>query len=274
MSFPNSHAVREALTSVEFLVVQDLFLTETAKMATVVLPSVSFVEKEGSFTNFEGKTNRLRKVIKPVGISRPDWEIVSDISTKMKSSFSYAKIEEIMEEIEETIPGYEGYVDSSKRYQGDEIIAGAGRQQTGQMLRGFARFSPVEYQPLPKVDSKNYPLTLLTGSVLPHIGTGMLSSKSQRLKKLSPPALLDISVANAKKLDLHNGDTVIISSRSGKVEAPVRISNDLPEDVLFMPCTFSEIRVNELFETILDPQSKTPASKACAVQIEKVENHD
>jgi predicted molibdopterin-dependent oxidoreductase YjgC len=265
--------VRDALASLEFLVVQDMFLTETAKLATVVLPAASFAEKDGSFTNFEGKINKIRKGIKPVGESRPDWEIILNIADKMKSSFSYSRFEDVMGEIEESVPGYEGYTDSSRFYQANDGEASAGRLQRAQMLRGFARFSPVEYQAPFKVKHKGYPFVLLTGSVFPHIGTGTRSSKAPRLKKFSPSGFVEVSSADAKKLALNDGDKVKISSPVGEITAPVRISNDIPQGILFMPSTFPEIPVNELFEITLDLQSKTPTSKACHVKIERMDTH-
>ena len=273
LSFPGSHMVRDALASLEFLVVQDLFLTETAKLATVVLPAASFAEKDGSFTNFEGKINKIRKGIKPVGESRPDREIILDIADKMKSPFSYSRFEDVMGEIEESVPGYEGYTDSTRLYQANDGVAGAGRLQRAQMLRGFARFWPVEYKAPLGVEHKGYPFVLLTGSVFPHIGTGTRSLRAPRLREFSPSGFAEVSSADAKKLALSNGDKVKISSHVGEITAPVRISNDIPQGILFIPSTFPEIPVNELFEITLDLQSKTPTSKACHVKIERTDAH-
>jgi formate dehydrogenase alpha subunit len=274
LSFPGSYMVRAALASLEFLVVQDLFLTETAKLATVVLPAASFAEKDGSFTNFEGKINKIRKGIKPVGDSRPDGEIILDIAHNMNSPFSYSRIEDVMSEIEESVPGYEGYADSIKLYQTIDSVAGAGRLQRAQTLRGFARFSPVEYKAPIKVKNRGYPFILLTGSAFPHIGTGTRSSRASRLKKFSPSGFLEVSQADAKKLAIRDGDKVRVISQAGEVTAPVRISNNIPKGVMFIPSTFSELPVAELFEINLDSQSKTPTSKACTVKIERMDTHD
>jgi formate dehydrogenase alpha subunit len=274
LSFPASHMVRDALASLEFLVVQDLFLTETARLATVVLPAASFAEKDGSFTNFEGKINKIRRAIKPVGNSRPDWEIILNIADKMKSSFLYSRFEDLMSEIEESVPGYEGYTDSTRIYQAIDGVASSGRFQRAQVLRGFARFSPVEYHTPFKDKHKGYPFILLTGSVFPHIGTGTRSSKASRLKNFSPSGFVEVSPTDAKKLALNNGGKVKISSHAGEITAPVRISNDIPKGILFVPSTFAEMPVNELFEITLDLQSKTPTSKACHVKIERMDAHD
>jgi predicted molibdopterin-dependent oxidoreductase YjgC len=253
-------------------VVQDLFLTETAKLATVVLPAASFAEKDGSFTNFEGKINKIRKAIKPVGDSRPDWEIILKIADKMKNQFQYSHFEDVMSEIEEAVPGYEGYTDSTRLYQSIDSVAGVGRLQRAQTLRGFARFSPVEYKAPLKVKRNGYPFVLLTGSVFPHIGTGTRSSRASRLKKFSPSGFLEVNKADAKKLGLHNGDMAKVSSRTGQITAPVRISNNISKGILFIPYTFPELPVNELFDINLDLQSKTPTSKACPVKIERMDS--
>ncbi len=274
LSFPGSFTVKDALASLEFLVVQDLFLTETAKLATIVLPAASFAEKDGSFTNFEGKINKIRKGIKPVGDSRADWEIILDIADKMNSPFSYSRLEDVMSEVEESVLGYEGYTDSSRIYQTMDGVLGAGRMQRAHTLRGFARFSPVEYKLPLKAKRNGYPFVLLTGSVFPHIGTGTRSSRASRLKKFSPSGFVDVSPADAKKLGLNNGDMAKVRSQTGVITAPVRISNKVPKGILFMPSTFSDLPVNELFDINLDLQSKTPTSKACPVKIERMDTHD
>ncbi len=274
LSFPGTQAVRDALVSLEFLVVQDLFLTETARLAGVVLPAASFAEKDGSYTNFEGKINKIRRAIAPVGDSRPDWEIILNIADKMKSPFPYLRFEDILREIEEFVPGYEGYTDSSRPVHTHDSEAGAGRLPGAQALRGFARFSPVEYQAPFKGRPKGYPFILLTGSVLPHIGTGTRSLRAPRLRKLYPSGFLEVCAADAQKLAIHNNDKVKIISRAGEITAPVSISNSLPRGVLFIPSTFPEIPINTLFEISLDPQSKTPTSKECHVRIERMDAHD
>jgi formate dehydrogenase alpha subunit len=271
LSFPGSHLVKDALASLEFLVVQDLFLTETARLATVVLPAASFAEKDGSFTNFEGKINRIRRAIKPVGDSHPDWEIIVSIADKMKMPFPFSRIEDVMSAIEESVPGYEGYTDSTKLYQAIGGMASADRLQRVQTLRGFARFSPVEYAAPIKVKNNGYPFILLTGSSFPHIGTGTRSSKASRLKKFAPFGFMDMNQADAKKLAINSGDKVRVTSQAGEITVPVRISDNTQKGVMFVPSTFPEIPVAELFEINLDSQSKTPTSKACPVKVERVD---
>ena len=163
LSFPHSGLVTKALASLDFLVVQDMFLTETAKLANVVLPAASFAEKEGTFTNFEGRVNRVRKAIEPIGESLPDWEIVVRLADKMDYPLPFSSLQDVMSEIEALVPSYEAYTDSERQ---DELAYGeTGRTYGRQLLKGFARFSPIEYTPQAGKKKSDYPFTLLTGTI-------------------------------------------------------------------------------------------------------------
>jgi formate dehydrogenase alpha subunit len=268
LSFPNSRLVAEILTSLDFLVVQDMFLTETAKLANVVLPAASFAEKEGTFTNFEGRVNRVRKAIKPIGESLPDWEIILRLADKIGSPMPYSSLQDVMGEIEELVPSYEAYTDSERQ---DELAYGeTGRTHGRQLLKGFARFSPVEYTPQAGERKSDYPFTLLTGTTLYHFGTGSRSCRSLRLKKFSPEAFVEIGESDAKKLAIADGEKVKVISAVGEVTAMVKITGTLREGMLFMPVSFPETPVNELFDIVLNPETKAPSLKACSVKIEKL----
>jgi len=268
LSFPNSRLVTEILTSLDFLVVQDMFLTETAKLADVVLPAASFAEKEGTFTNFEGRVNRVRKAIEPVGESLPDWEIILRLADKMGFPLPFSSLQDVMSEIEELVPSYEDYTDSERQ---DELAYGeTGRTYGGQLLKGFARFSPVEYTPQAGARKSDYPFTLLTGTTLYHFGTGSRSSRSLRLKKFSPEAFVEVCESDAKKLAITDGEKVKVSSAVGEVTSMVKITDTLREGMLFMPVSFPETPVNELFDVVLNPETKAPSLKACSVKIEKL----
>jgi len=273
LSFPHSSLATEVLASLDFLVVQDMFLTETAKLATVVLPATSFAEKEGTFTNFEGRVSRVRKAIEPIGESLPDWEIILRLADKMRYPLPFSSLQEVMDEVEELVPLYEGYTDSEKLYQAELDSWEARRTYGGQFLKGFARFSPVEYTPQVEGAKKGYPFILLTGTTLHHFGTGTRSSRAWRLKKFSPQAFVEIGESDAKKLAITDGEKVKIISPTGEVTTTVKITDTLPEGTLFMPISFSETRVNELFGIALDPEAKTPSLKACNVRIERVGLH-
>jgi len=251
-SFPDKNLVTEALASLDFLVVQDMFLTETARLANIVLPAASFAEKEGTFTNFGGRVNRVQKAIEPIGESLPDWEIILRLADKMEHPLPFSSVQQVMDEIGELVPSYRGSTDSEGLDQGN-----------------LACFSPVEYTPPVKESEVVYPFTLLTGTTLHHFGTGTRSSGSSRLKKFSPQAFLEIGASDAQKLAIADGEKVKIISPVGELTALAKITDTLPEGMLFIPVSFPGTPVNRLFGIVLDPETKTPSLKACNVRIER-----
>jgi predicted molibdopterin-dependent oxidoreductase YjgC len=211
----------------------------------VVLPAASFAEKEGTFTSFEGRVNQLRKAIEPIGESLPDWEIVRRLAERMGYPLPFSSPQQIMDEVEELVP-----------HQAE--------------LEEPLHFSPVKYAPLPDGAKEDYPFVLLTGTTLHHQGTGTRSSRARRLVKFSPQAFLEIGAPDAIKVAITNGDRARIVSPIGEVSATVRITDTLPEGMLFMPVSFPEAPVNGLFDIALDTVTKTPALKSCYVKVEKV----
>jgi formate dehydrogenase alpha subunit len=274
LSFPHSSLVAEAFASLDFLVVQDMFLTETARLANVVLPAASFAEKEGTFTNFEGRVNRVRKAIEPLGESLPDWEIILRLAEKMGAPMPLSSLKQVMEEIEGLVPLYEGYTDSERLYQAEPETWEPRRTYMKQFLSGFARFSPVEYIPLSEGAKEDYPFTLLTGTILYHFGTGARSSRASRSKKFLPRAFVEIGESDAKKLGISHSDKVKLISPVAELTTAVRITDTLPEGIVFMPVSFPESPVNRLFGIVLDPAAKTPSLKACNVRIEGIGLHE
>jgi len=256
LSFPHSSLVSEALACLECLIVQDIFLSKTAGLASVVLPAASFAEKEGTFTNLEGRVNRLRKAIEPVGESLPDWQIVQRLAEKMGSPLPFSSPQQIMDEVERLVPLYRGYTKVEKLPQ-------AGPE-------GPLHFSPAAYTPPPDGAREGYPFVLLTGTTLHHLGTGTRSSRARRLVKFSPQAFLEIGAPDAIKVAVTNGDRARIVSPTGEVSATVRITDTLPEGMLFMPVSFPEAPVNGLFDIALDTEAKIPALKSCYVKVAKV----
>ncbi len=268
LSFPNSRLIKETLTSLDFLVVQDIFLTETARLANVVLPAASFAEKEGTFTNFEGRVNRVRKAIEPIGESLPDWEIVMRLAHKMGCPLPFSSLQDVMSEIEELVPSYEIYTDSEKQ---DELAYGETGHTSGrQLLKGFARFSPIEYIPQAGQRKSDYPFTLLTGNTLYHFGTGNRSSRAWRLRKFSPQSFVEICDSDARKLAVNDGEEVKVISAVGEVTTMIKITDTLRKGMLFMPFSFPETPVNDLFDIVLNSETKAPSLKACGVKIEKL----
>jgi formate dehydrogenase alpha subunit len=275
LSFPNPSSVKKALASLDFLVVVDMFLTETAKLATVVLPAASFAEKEGTFTNFEGRVQELTRAIEPLGNSRPDWEIILELASRMGEPMSYSSPQQVMDEIKELVPLYQPLAYADFETEDLDWIAleggrlGTRRLYKGPFPSGFGRFSPVEYTPPKNISGDGYPLTLISGTILHHFGNGTRSFRASRLKKFSPHSWVEISQADAEHLSLSDGDVVKITSLTGEVITTLRVTGALPSGMLFMPMSYPENPVNELFGIALDPQAKTPALKTCAVKLER-----
>ena len=279
LSFPQSQSVANAMASLDFLVVQDIFLTETARLANVVLPAASFAEKEGTFTNFEGRLHAVQPAIGPVGESLPDSDILLRLSRKMDAPMPYSSIQQVMNEIADIsgLPAYSLYQGPDYSRAGPTSPSWPGSNDSpwdtalshgGQFLKGFARFCPVEWTPQRKAGS-DYPLTLLTGATLCHHGTGTRSSRAPRLSRFHPHALLELGASDATGLGIGHGDRVRVVSPVGQVTATVRITDALSQGACFLPTSFPDTPVNQLFASTMDPEAKAPSLKACSVRIER-----
>ncbi|MFH0941556.1 MAG: molybdopterin-dependent oxidoreductase [Chloroflexota bacterium] len=252
LSFPAPTRTRKALESLEFLVVQDLFLNETAKLASVVLPAASFAEKEGTFTNFEGRVQPLNRAFESPGQALPDWEIILKLAEKMGRPMPYASPAEVMAEIKEMVPAY--------------------RVRSGAVARpapGKASFQPVAPR-APTPSSGEYPFTLLTGASQFHQSSGTRSSRSARLGKWCPEAFLEMTESDGRAAGLSSGDRVRLISLSGELNTSVRFSHELEPGVLFIADSFPGTPVAGLFDTVLDPVSRSPALGNVRVKIEKL----
>jgi len=277
-SFPRPSLVKKALDSLEFLAVADMFLTDTAKLANVVLSSASFAEKEGTVTNFEGRTQPVRKAIEPIGKCLPDWKIILQLSKEMGQTMPYSSLQEVMNEIEELVPFYE-HLTSADLEKEDVDWAGlesesvrTRRLYKGPFPSGFGRLSPADYTPPTDLSVNGYPLTLLSGSVLYHFGSGTRSLRSSRLKEFSPHSWVEVSQDDAKKIGLGDGEPVKVISSVGELTTTVRVANSLPSGLLFMPVSFPESPTNELFDIKFDPRSKAPFLKSCMVRLERIKS--
>jgi len=276
-SFPSPSVVRKALTSLDVLVVADMFLTATAELATVVLPAASFAEKEGTFTNFEGRVQRVRKAIEPFSDSLPDWEIIIRLAGRMGYAMPYSSPHQVKDEIDRLVPFYQRLAHHDFETEDldwadlESERSGARRLYEGPFPSGFGRFSPVEYTP-PKTASRDgYPLILLSGSIPQHFGSGTRSLRASRLRSFSPSAWLEVSQADAEHSGYSNGEGVRVVSPAGEVTTTVRITENLPPGMVFMPMSFPESPVNELFSIDLDPRVKTPSLKSCPVRLERID---
>ncbi|MBM3133005.1 MAG: formate dehydrogenase subunit alpha, partial [Chloroflexi bacterium] len=277
LSDPDSNHIKKALEKLEFLVVQDIFLTETAQFAHVVLPAASFAEKDGTFSNTERRVQRVCKALEPVGQSKADWQIVCEVARKMGATgFDFASAEDVFGEIAKTTPSYAGITYARLEQGGlqwpcpSEDHPGTKFLHLGSFVRGKGRFSPLSYRPPAEQPDGEYPLVLTTGRSPFHYHTGTMTRKSVGLNALAPEELVWVNPADASALGIADGDGIRVTSRRGSVEATARVTDDTPEKTVFMTFHFAEASANVLTNPATDPVAKTPEFKACAVRVEKM----
>lgn len=268
--------VTEALKKLKFLVVQDIFLTESAKLAHVVLPAVSFAEKDGTFTNTERRIQRIRKAIEPVGNSRPDCRILSAIAKRMGANgFDYSHPSDIMQEITGLTPSYQGITYnlldtvSPQWPYNNETSGGTPILYEESFIRGKGRFTPLSYKPPAELPDKKYPLILTIGTNLYHHQTGTMTRKVLGLNFLKPECVVEINPADAKKLKIKDGDHVTVISRRGQVSTRAKVTNACLKGLVYMDFHFAESAANVLTNPAVDPLSKITEYKVCAVRVEK-----
>jgi len=277
LSDPDVQHVREALARLEFFVVQDIFLSETAEFAHVVLPAASFAEKDGTFTNTERRVQLVRKAIEPIGDSRPDWWIVSQVAQRLGAKgFDYSCSSDITEEIRTLTPSYGG-ISCSRLGDGglqwpcpSEDHPGTCILHTNTFVRGKGRFIPLKYIPPAEMPDEDYPLILSTGRSLYHFHTGTMTRKVAGLNIIEPEAAVLINPEDASRLGINQGDRVRISSRRGEVIVKAEVTDSFAPGVVFMTFHFAESAANVLTNPKLDPVSKIPELKVSAVRVEKL----
>jgi formate dehydrogenase alpha subunit len=275
LSFPAPSLTKEALSSLDFLVVQDLFLTETVKLAHLVLPAASFAEKEGTFTSFERRVQKVSRAIEPRGESRPDWQIIQRLVNKMQYDMQYSSPQAIMDEIRQLVPLYHR-TDMGREAvywpESNKDCSETRRLYQGGFPPGFGQFRALEHRSLIEILEDDYPLELLIGSALYQFGSGARSSRSRRLKAMMPESFIEINEADLAGLGIEQGEQIRIVSPVGEVVSIARINNVLSPGTLFMPISFAESPVHELFGITLDRRSKSPALKSCRVRLEKLKS--
>ncbi len=277
LSEPDSNHAREALGKLEFLVAQDIFLSETAELAHVVLPAASFAEKEGTFTSTDRRVLRVRKAIDPVGESKPDWLIVCELARAMGSQgFSFSSASEIMGEIATLTPSYGGV--SHERLDRGETPAwpcpteehpGTQFLHKDMFVRGKGKFFPVDYAPPAEAPDEQFPLVLTTGRVMFQYHTGTMTRRTPALERESPSAFVEINAEDAGKLGISDGDTVSVKSRRGQIQLSASVTDGVKPGVVFVPFHFAEAAANILTLDRRDPVAKIPELKVCAVSVSK-----
>lgn len=275
LSDPDLHHVEKALRQVEFLVVQDIFMTETAQLADVVLPAACFAEKDGTFTNTERRVQRVRQAVSPPGQARSDREIICDISSKIGFPMHYGSASDVMDEIASVTPSYGGIRYRRIHKKGLQWPCpapdhpGTAFLHKGQFKRGKGLFHPVEFTaPFETPDAK-YPMYLSTGRILYHYHTGTMTRRAEGLVEKAPECQVEISPQDAEEYKIENGSMVRIISRRGEITAKARITEKAVRGTIFVPFHFAEAAVNLLTHNALDPVAKIPGFKVCAVRVEK-----
>ena len=268
--------VEKSLEALDFLVVQDIFMSETARLADVVLPGVSFAEKDGTFTNTERKVKRVRKAIEPIGMSRQDWEIICDLSTRMGYPMSYDHPSQIMEEVAQLTPSYGGIYYDRIEKDGlhwpcpNRAHPGTAYLHKDRFNRGLGLFHAIEYLPPEELPDKEYPYMLTTGRIYVHYHTGTMTRRSPSLNKEVEEGFAEINPRQAKELGIIQGERIKVLSRRGEIEIKADLSERMERGMIFIPFHFVESAANRLTNPAFDPIAKIPEFKVCAVRIEKV----
>lgn len=279
MSDPDTHHIRKALSSAEFLVVQDIFMTETAELAHVVLPGACWAEKDGTFANTERKVQRVRKAVEAPEGTIPDWMVISEVGKRLGLNMDYGSPSEIYDEMRKLSPAFAGITYERLESGGlqwpcpSEDHQGTGFLHEGRFTRGTGMFHVIDYRPSEELPCSEYPVLLTTGRRFAHYHTRTMTGRCPSLHNEFPTPRAQINHQDALKMGLRDGDTVKISSRRGELITPVQPGDIVPEGAIFMDFHFMKANPNVLLGTSLDPVSKTPDYKVCAVKLEKVQEH-
>lgn len=276
LSDPDANHVEEALKNCDFLVVQEIFMTETAQLADVVLPGCCFAEKDGTFTNTERRVSRVRQAVNPPEGAMPDIEIIAGIASRMGVSMPNTEPEAVLAEIASVTPSYGGISFSRIEETGlqwpcpDKDHPGTPILHQEKFTRGLGLLAEVKHQEPAESPSAQYPLTLTTGRILYQYHTGSMSRRSEGLEYLAPKCEIEINPSDAEEYKLATGDEVRVSSVRGEITASALVTDRVPEKTIFIPFHYAESAVNKLTQAKLDPIAKIPELKVAAVQLKKV----
>jgi formate dehydrogenase major subunit len=276
ISDPDLNHAKKGLEKLDFLVVQDIFFTETAELADVVLPGASFAEKDGTFVNTERKVQLVRKAVEPPGEAKDDRKIICELSGRMGFPMVYKDSESVMEEISQVTPSYCGINHGRLENEGIHWPCpamdhpGTPCLHIDQFTCGLGVFHAIEYMPPAEVTDKEYPLYLTTGRVLYQYHTGTMTMKSKGLNELAPNSFVEISRSDAEHIGAGQGDMLRVLSRRGEIKAEAKISDKAVDGTVFIPFHYAESAANMLTNGALDPVAKIPEYKVCAVRLEKL----
>ncbi|HSK26366.1 MAG TPA: molybdopterin-dependent oxidoreductase, partial [Jiangellales bacterium] len=280
LSDPNINKVRKALSALDFLVVQDIFLTETAEFADVVLPAGSYLEKVGTYTNTDRRVQLGRRVLDPPGQARPDWEVVQDLANRLGLGWDYGSPSEVFDEMVGLMPSYANLSHANlggtgKLYPNPDPVHSDGTvvlfDERFNTADGLAHLVPAEWLPARELPDEEYPFVLNTGRLLEHWHTGSMTRRSYALDTIAPHAEVYVHPDDAAELGLADGCTARVFSRRGSIELAVKVSHREARGNCFIPFHFREAAANLLTIDATDPVAKIPEFKFCAVRLEPVE---
>lgn len=274
VSDPDIGHAEASLEHLDFLVVQDIFLTETAQKAHVVLPAACFAEKDGTFANTERRVQRIRKAVEPPGQARPDCRIITGIAKRMGHNWVYPDSQAIFEEIRRVTPSYAGI--SYERIEEEGIHwpcptpehPGTPILHKEQFTRGKGKLHPIQWTPPAELTDDDYPMYLTTGRVLYQYHTGTMTMKSEGIMDRAPECFVEISRADSKRLGIADGSRVSVTSRRGTISAVAKISRKAVDGTIFIPFHYAQAAANRLTNTALDPICGIPELKVCAVKVQ------
>lgn len=275
---PDANHVRKALENLDLLICQDIFLSETAKLADVVFPATCYAEKDGTFTNTERRVQRVRKAVEPPGEARLDWKILCEIATRLGANgFDYIDSEEIFNEIRLTTPSYRGITYERIDKAGiswpcpTETHPGTKYLHKGTFPRGKGLITPVRYEPPAELPCEEYPILLTTGRMLYHYN--VTTRFSDKLDAIRPYELAEMNPVDAEKLGVEEEGLVRVTSRRGSVLTRVTITDRVKPGMMCMTFHYRESPANELTNSAFDPITKTGEYKVSAVKVEKVDKN-
>jgi len=280
MAVPDVNNLKKSLEKTEFLVVQDIFLSETAKLAHVVLPAATWAEREGTHTYVDRRVQKIEKAVDPPGEAKPDWWIISQLAAKMgyKDKFNYSSAEEIFEEIRSCVPQYKGisYERLKKNVGGIHWPCPAEDHpgtptmflQKFNTPDGLGHFQVVEFKPPDELPDAEYPYVLTTGRSIFHYHSGSMTRRTPRLNDEVLGGFVEVNPEDANKAGVRDKDMVTLTTRRGSIETQARVTDDVPSGLLFVPFHFADSCANVLTNPALDPACKCAETKVCAVKME------
>ena len=289
MSEPDTNHIRQAMEKYELVILQEIFPSETAPYADILLPGASFAEKIGTFTNTERRIQMVHKAVESPGLAKPDWWIISELAKKILeegnrqvskavySGWEYQDTAQIMDEIAALTPIYAG-VTHKRLLEGgglqwpvkDREHPGTPILHVGQFSRGKGLFNPIEHVPPAELPDEEYPIILSTGRVLYHWHGGQMTRRSKGLLEIYPEPLIEVNDFDAEKIGLNGNKRVKVTSRRGTIEAEATVTDRVPPGMVYANFHFPEASANELTIAALDPVAKIPEYKVCAVKVEAV----